>query len=87
MGFGTFSVRIALCSSLLVLLVMASIPRRALAQSGLRLAKSGTERAYFTRNGLPLLSFGGQADSTDDIAVHVYRESSGGKRSMTGEQV
>ncbi|HEX2909066.1 MAG TPA: hypothetical protein VHO69_19490 [Phototrophicaceae bacterium] len=54
-------------------------PTATLAQAtprGLQIALAGTDRAYFTHNGKPLLSFGGQSDKIfyDADDAYNYRQ-------------
>jgi len=71
-GSETMIAKAALYGGLLMLFVLAWSPRSAYAQSGLRLEKAGTDRAYFTHNGKPLLSFGGQGDFMFYLAEDAY---------------
>jgi len=71
-GYETIIAKTILCGGLLILFALACSPRPAYAQSGLRLEKAGTDRVYFTRNGHPLLSFGGQGDFMFYLAEDAY---------------
>ena len=61
-----------LCGGIVMLLALAWTPTHVHAQSGLHLEKAGTERVYFTHNGRPLLSFGGQGDFMFYLAEDAY---------------
>ncbi len=62
------------CAGLFLLLIICSSPAEAAKSdnSGVQLAKVGTEQAYFTHNGKPLLSFGGLSDFIFYAAKDAY---------------
>ena len=62
------------CAGLLLLLIicLSSAEAAKTDNSGVQLAKAGTEQAYFTHNGKPLLSFGVLSDFIFYAAKDAY---------------
>lgn len=55
-----------------LLILAGSATNTVCAAKGLRIERAGTEKAYFTHNGKPLLSFGGLSDFVFYAAEDAY---------------